>query len=373
MSVWKQTARDKAIFGTIPTFRSCQARPEGLAVGYPEPIAKTRNRRKVNFPQFDDAEPDKDDFGLSNNSDFFDRYIQDNRPPDPADYLYKCTKGFIWGETKANNYYKAITCGREWCADCGKKHSMVHDRRISRHLAELMGLNQALYSIQYLVITIPRELRPLYRSKEALNRFRTYWREKLKREGHKWGLMRYHYCGEDGYLWKPHLNILTIGGFVPRGTLREWRAELGRWFKMQHKLRQAPAANIYTAYSQEPDKLRHWLSYVTRATQTTYNKLNEETIRGYRNTSVFKDKGFEIPPWQPEGTKEKTAEEQAAAEGYELLPDGSREKIVWRMKFDEFKKRWRPEVIPLIHTRINEFELVRRGMWREPKYHPPPD
>ena len=44
------------------------------------------------------------------------------------------------------------------------------------------------------------------------------------------------------------------------------------------------------------------------------------------------------------------------------------------MKYDDFKKRWRPEVVLIEHTRINELQLIRRGFWKEEKiYKPPPD
>jgi hypothetical protein len=338
---------------------------------YPEHIAKSYNRPPVKWRQFEECEADTTDKGLSNNEDYFETYIRENASIEPPDKLYQCSKGFIWGESSQNNFYKMLCCGKEWCADCGRKHSIPHDRRISRHLASFLGLHQAGYSIQYLVITIPKQLRKLYQDKEALADFRRYWVRKLKREGHQFGVTRYHYCGEDGYLWKPHLNILTIGSFVSRETLREWRTELSRWFKMKHQLDYDPIPNIYTSYTNDEGKIRHWLSYVMRSTQTTYNKQNEETIRNFRNVAPFKNANFEIPQYQaPEA--EKSDLETATAEGYDILEDGTKEKIVWRMKYDDFKKRWRPEVVPIVQTRIDEMKLIRRGFWREKKYAPPP-
>jgi hypothetical protein len=113
------------------------------------------------------------------------------------------------------------------------------------------------------------------------------------------------------------------------------------------------------------------VSYVTRATQTKYNKLNEETIKGYRNCAPFKASDFVLPTYQAT-EKEKSAEEKAADEGFDLLPDGTKEPIVWRMKYDELKRKWRPEVVLIEHTRLDELQLIRRGMWKEPKYKAPP-
>ena len=149
------------------------------------------------------------------------------------------------------------------------------------------------------------------------------------------------------------------------------RDELSRWFKMEHQLDYSPKANIYTSYTYEADKIRHWVSYVTRATQTSYNKLNEETISNFRNCAPFRDSDFVLPEYEMEKT-EQGEEEQAAAEGYDLLTDGTREKIIWRMKFDELKRRWRPEVVLIEHTRLDELKLIRRGFWKESKYKAPP-
>jgi hypothetical protein len=353
--------------------------PINYRVGhYPESLAKSANRSKPRWPQFEDGEALKSDYGLANNEDYLDAFLAYNEPLKEPDYIYKCVKGFVWGESSQNNFYKMVSCGKEWCSDCGAKHSIPHDRRISRHLKSFLGLHQAGFPIQYLVITIPKELRQLYRSKEALRKFRRYWIEKLKREGEneawQWGVSRYHYCGEDGYTWKPHLNILSIASYIPKETLRTWRAELGRWFKMEHQLDFTPTANIYCAWSRDADKIRHWLTYVMRATQIKYNKWNEETINGFRNVAPFKNRDFEVPEYKaPVPDQEEDLIKKAADEGFDLLPDGTREKITWRMKYSLVRKRMVPELVMVEHTRLDELILIKRGFWKEPKFKAPPN
>lgn len=349
-------------------------------------IAKSCNRWSSRFPQFSDGEAYKSDIGLSNDDDFFDQYIKDNSPHEPDDKIYRCSKGFIWGESSQNNFYKMITCGKEWCGDCGKMHSIPHDRRVNRKSKitdqtiqdNFLALHQNHIPVQYIVVTIPPEIRKYYRNHKALNDFRTYWRRKLKLEGRRYGITRFHWCGKDGYYWHPHINILCDGGFITKEKLREWRSELGRWFKMYHKLEFTPVANIRTAYTRDSDKIKFWLRYVTRATQTKYNKENENTIHGFRNCAPFKDSEFKIPKYIKE-EKEKDLVQQAAAEGFDLLPDGTREKIVWKMKLVDklqkdgsLKKIWRPEVVLIEHTRIDELQLIRRGFWKEAKICKPP-
>jgi len=341
------------------------------------PLAKSANRKVPKYPVFDDGQALESDKGLVNSEDYFEEFLTTNAPRQEPDYIYRCTKGFVWGESSQNNFYKMISCGKEWCRDCGAMHSIPHDRRISRHLTKFLALHQNQKQIQYLVITIPAELRQLYRTKEALQKFRRYWIEKLKRdgEGKKWqfGVSRYHYCGEDGYTWKPHLNILTIGGFIPKENLRQMRSELSRWFKMEHQLNYEPVPNIYTSWTTDSSKIKHWLSYVMRATQVIYNKLNHEVIHNHRNVAPWKNKDFDLPEYKaPPEEKPEDLQRQAVDEGFDLLPDGTKEKITWRMKYSFVKKRMIPELVPVEQVRINDIILIKRGFWKEPKFKPPP-
>jgi len=361
-------------FSTIPNNAATTLQLVGSH--YPELLAKSANRSKVKWPQFDDGEALPEDRGLANNEDYFEQFLQDKTCRLEPDYIYRCTKGFVWGESSQNNFYKMICCGKEWCKDCGSKHSIPHDRRISRHLEKFLGIWQAKLPVQYLVITIPKELRKIYRSKEALRKFRRYWIEKLKRDGagKKWqfGVSRYHYCGEDGYTWKPHLNILTIGSWISKEELRTMRAELSRWFKMEHKLDYNPIPNIYTAWTFEADKIRHWLSYINRATQVLYNDLNAEVINGFRNITPWKNQDFQLPQYKPQTKEEESEVIKALNQGFDLLPDGTKEKIRWRMKYSEIKRRMIPDLVLVEQTRINELIMLKRGIWKEPKIKKPP-
>lgn len=343
------------------------------------PLAKTANRKKCRYHQQSDFEVIETDKGLVNDEDHFEHFIQSNVCRQEPDYIYRCAKGFVWGESSQNNFYKMISCGKEWCRDCGAMHSIPHDRRISRHLTKFLALHQAKLQIQYLVITIPPELRKFYRSHQALQKFRRYWVEKLKREGNgeKWqfGISRYHYAGEDGFNWHPHLNILTVGGFIPLKELREMRAELSRWFKMQHNLDYNPKPNIYTSWTSDADKVKHWLSYIMRATQIIYNKTSADIIHGFRNVAPWKNKDFDLPEYKaPLESKPEDLEKLAIDEGFDLLPDGTKEKIIWRMKYSLVKKRMVPELVPIEQTRLDDLTLIKRGFWKESKYKaPPPD
>jgi len=296
-----------------------------------------------------------------------DEFLEKKTAKEPADKRYRCTPGFLTGSTSSRYFFKMVTCGRDWCPDCGKKHSITHSRRIAINVPRVTQILEDTGSLQYLIVTIPAQVRPLFNTKEALNDFRTYWRRKLKREGFNKGVMRYHWAGEDGYTYKPHLNVLMPGRYLPQPVLIRWRNELADWFQNYCGTANKPAANIYSAYTKSESKAKHWVNYVFRATQTQYNKWSADTIKGYRNTSVF-GKWEKIQP-----TPEEI--ESQALRGFYLDPvTGEIEKITWQMQYSQKRKCLVPKLAKMEEISIEACELISRAFWsREKILKPPPD
>jgi hypothetical protein len=299
--------------------------------------------------------------GISVDDQAFDEYLRKRQSKEKPDKIYSCTKSMIWGETKKNNYYKLLTCGKEWCKDCGQMHSITHDRKINAIFPKFkrLILNEGK-PVGYLIVTVPKELRNNFRNQKVLNDFRTYWRRKLKRFGANCGLIRYHWSGEDGYHWHPHLNILFPQDWIELETLKNWRAELSNWFKDYFNLNYNPKSNLYYSFTYEIGKLNHWVSYVTRPTQIKYNKWNESTIKGYRNTAPFGK--------FPDPTEEEITAATTETNGFEIHEDGSREKIVWRKKYNQIKQKWELETISILFIRTNDLICEGRGFFREEKF-----
>jgi len=326
-----------------------------VCIDYPETISEDCQ-----------SEPDFD--GIFTDLQTFEEKTKRKPPRPEPDKIYKCTKSFLWGETKKNNYYKLLTCGREWCQDCGQMHSYSHDKKIAPLLPKFRGLFLGQgQSIGYLIITIPKALRPLFYDKTNLNKFRSYWREKISRylkdQGlPSNGLTRYHWAGEDGYNWHPHLNILFPSDWIKKSTLNDWRTDCARWFKMTFNLDYTPGPNLYYNYERHDfSKIAFWISYITRPTQTKYREENALTINKFRNTAPFgKD-------WPPDPQPEEKPEEQ----GFEIHANGEKEKIVWRKKWSELKQRFVPDTVPLIYIKLEDMELISRGFWKEEKTEKP--
>jgi len=341
----------------IKQFKKVSSRAPEAGLSYPELLPQTDNRTK----KLSHSEE-----GIVNEENEFEHYIKGKAPRENPDKIYKCTKGMIWGQTTKNNYFRLVTCGKEWCSDCGAFHSYPHDRRIAKVFPRLERLLvQEQKSIQYLVITIPYKLRELFRDQENLNKFRIYWRRKLKREGNERGIMRWHWCGEDGHKWAPHLNILMEGGYMERSELKQWRKDLAHWFKSEFKLNYLPSSNFYTSYTNDTVKLKHWTNYVLRATQTIWNPQNEETISKYKNTTVFGEN------W-PKAVETEDEILQKKLSGFEIDPvTGDQEKIIWAKKYCEKRDRYVNEIMPLKLIKTDSLKLISRGFWQEPKLKPP--
>jgi hypothetical protein len=146
-----------------------------------------------------------------------------------------------------------------------------------------------LQTVNYWVVTVPLNLRPLF-GKEGLNAFRRYLIRKVKREfpGCK-GFSRFHWAGDKRPdLYAPHLNILFSGpGWIEPETLQRYRREISAWMKTTFKLNHYPAANIYTSYTSNTEKKKHLVNYITRATFFGNAGAIQSIIKGFRNTAPF--------------------------------------------------------------------------------------
>jgi len=328
---------------------------KALRSSYPESLAKTCNE-KIHVPNSNI---------ISAENKNLDKYLERKTPKEPTDKRYRCSPGFITGSTTSKLFFKMVTCGRDWCPDCGQKNSITHSRRIQKNVPRVTQILKESDSIQYIIVTIPKQVRPLFNNQEALNDFRTYWRRKLKREGYSKGIMRWHWAGEDGYIYKPHLNILVPGKFIPQSVLSRWRNELSLWFRVYCQLPNRPVSNIYSAYTKSEGKAKHWVSYVFRATQTFFNKWSADTIKGYRNTSIF-------GKWEKLEQTPEEIEAMALRGFYQDPQSGNLEKITWQMQYSTKRKCLTPKLARIEEIAIESCTLISRAYWIRDKILKPP-
>jgi hypothetical protein len=245
-----------------------------------------------------------------------------------------CSTGYISGACKGGHKFAApYLCGKDYCKECGKDGSPIHQRRVARW----MNLIDQFNSLGYLVFTFPKEVRFLFLDKAQLTDFRYQLKRKLLRDGFKKGLMRWHWFGDcqscNGYgCWlcndtgsskefHPHLNIFIDKKYIP--NLEEFLSGYKRWVKLYinrlldeeikkrilliekygsivekadiawlelDKLREIK--QIFTekdlvinySFTKEKGMMINKLKYVTRSTFRIYNKDVKNTLHNYRNS-----------------------------------------------------------------------------------------
>lgn len=167
------------------------------------------------------------------------------------DGKYLCGSWALVGRCACGRTYaKRLVCGREWCPDC---REVSAGRRLARWLPKA----QQMDCIGYMVITFPRGSRP--RSKEGLRRLRRKIVRGLKYLGFKRGLSRWHYFGESGEEWHPHLNLLLDHGHLSPVLLSKIKSMVAR-------ASGCSMCVVNYRYSRLVGKKMHMLKYVCRPT-----------------------------------------------------------------------------------------------------------
>lgn len=204
--------------------------------------------------------------------------IQIRNEPHCSDWfvLGLCENGHAWGKT--------LICGREWCPDC---RAQARDRRIARWMPKARQLK----SMGYLVITFAPEDRQALRTKADLAEVGKVAVAVVRGVATR-GLRRWHFFGEGGEVYHPHLNFLLDAGYLEKNRLTVLRGLLKRALHLSRE----PVINYH--YSVRPKKMRHWLRYVCRATflVKAWDPELAEELWNFRNMSWW-GKWDDHPAW----------------------------------------------------------------------------
>ena len=251
----------------------------------------------------------------------------------------KCSPGYIGGRCKRGHRYAAPQfCGREYCQDCSRDGSPIHQRRVKN----AWNRYKSKKSLGYLVVTVPRSVRYLFDSKEVLRDFRFKVLRFLKdKYGFNEGLCRWHWfgdckkCGGNGCEgcnntgagdeWYPHLNILIPGlefihnvdeyltpirAYVKKYFLKlidqdmsiyaeiirtvppgiDITEFLGLYDNLQERRRKIEDNKkmvVNYSYANKPAKIMNFIKYVTRSTFRIYDSVISERLHNFRNIVVW--------------------------------------------------------------------------------------
>ncbi len=182
-----------------------------------------------------------------------------------------------------HRYAKKINCGREWCELCRED---TEARRLARWLPKVRQMS----SMGYWVITIPRELAPLMRTKKSMRRFGKKVRLAFKKAGYQRGLTRWHFFGDKDHDLFPHLNVLVDGKWIHPGELEDLKTILREKIYPKYlRKRYQDKLVVNYSYRDTPAKIMHTLKYVARATflQEDWDKELAEELFNFRNCAAW--------------------------------------------------------------------------------------
>ena len=245
-----------------------------------------------------------------------------------------CSTGYISGSCAGGHKFAApYLCGKDYCKECGKDGSPIHQRRVSRWLP----LTEQFKTLGYLVFTFPKSVRFLFKDKKILSDFRFQLKRKLTREKYTTGLARWHFFGDCEYCkangcyhcnntgsgvdFHPHLNLFINAGY--QANLKEWIAGYNRFVKL-YVLRQLANEvakrtlliekygtsidhldTVYTelmeletiiqeikkttfvinySYTSNKEEIINKLKYVTRSTFRVFDKDVKDILHNFRNS-----------------------------------------------------------------------------------------
>lgn len=194
-----------------------------------------------------------------------------------------CGNRAILGECdNGHQFLKICYCGKEWCNNPNCVEA-TWKRRIARALPKMAVMDRA----GYFVLTIPEEMREIFKEKKNLSEMRTAIKRKLQRLYPELrAITRYHWFGDQNLgKYHPHLNLLVddLQG-IPKADL----VEIKRFYK--DLLERISGINIgdkkidlYYKYLQEKGQIIHAIKYIMRPTFLLYNQALSENLKGFRN------------------------------------------------------------------------------------------
>ncbi|MBA7644799.1 hypothetical protein ES703_52545 [subsurface metagenome] len=230
----------------------------------------------------------------------------------------------IGQDEDGNRIAKRIVCGREWCEDC---RDISHRRRIARVLPRLMQI----CPMSYIVITFPLEVRSMMRDPQVLAIIGKKVRRLLRRLGYQKVYTRWHFFGQHGEKYHPHLNVLCDGEWLPPEQLAELKDLIRRKLLPRSIAKTiGKDLDIRYAYRQTPKKIMHTIKYVTKASfrDIDWDEPLANALYGFHN-GCFAGTWNDPPKWKLTGTDKKFNALLPLAEGKHPV---SGKPIVWNRR-----------------------------------------
>jgi hypothetical protein len=198
---------------------------------------------------------------------------------------------FVWSKCQDTKHcgtrvISRVPCKREWCPYCGREQSYFHLIYYYKMLNyALIMFNKNGGKIGYLVVTTTPELQEQFlEDPDKMHKFRADVKDYLKDElGYKYGIWRWHFAGDDGRTWYPHLNILLPEGYMDEKKLNRFK----RWIQRKYGVKV-----VNYEWTEDLGKLNHWVRYIARPTWNLQNEADPEKFKGMRKFGIWGNKHF---------------------------------------------------------------------------------
>jgi hypothetical protein len=133
-------------------------------------------------------------------------------------------------------------------------------------------------AIGYMVITTTEELRERFKDPREMSKFARSIRSWFKRNGLWPVIYRWHFAGDEGKRWYPHLNLIFPQGYLPKELLDRFR----KWLTKRWGIR-----DFHYQYTRSLTKIRHIARYVSRPTWLLQNEVSPEKFKNFRKWGVW--------------------------------------------------------------------------------------
>jgi hypothetical protein len=215
--------------------------------------------------------------------------------------------------------------------------------------------------MSYIVITFPLEVRSMMRDPQVLAIIGKKVRRLLRRLGYQKVYTRWHFFGEHGEKYHPHLNVLCDGEWLPPEQLAELKDLIRRkLLKRSIAKTIGKDLDIRYAYRRTPKQIMHTIKYVTKASfrDIEWDEPLANALYGFHN-GCFAGTWNDPPKWTLTGTDKKFNALLSLAEGKHPV---SGKPIVWNR---------RP--IPFVLVLMEEPVDIGGGYYLLPPIREPPD
>ncbi|MBA7626268.1 hypothetical protein ES703_33713 [subsurface metagenome] len=159
----------------------------------------------------------------------------------------------------------------------------------------------------YLVVTFPLEVRVIMNDPKLLTILAKKLRQLLRKQGYRKVYTRWHFFGEHGEKYHPHLNVLCDGGWLSPEELARLKDLIRRkLLKRSIARRIKKDLVIHYDFTQDAKRKMHWVKYVTKASFTDrgWDEQLASRLKGFHN-GCFAGTWNDPPKWRLTGTDKK--------------------------------------------------------------------